>query len=311
MFIRCSAVAMTKGSSAKQEKHELEPHWGKLSSFESLRKKPHADRGFSKLQDPAAARDKWLQIDAVEIQLFKRESHHPAIGSVDNPIFRVEFPTKGAAESAEKLSENKSLALWDPSDNSYDELPLSQDDAVSSLTDSQKSSKLKSILTPSLEAAFVVSEYPEGDREGLLQSLIDALLQHARLPEGSWASRVRAEARTPSLLSRVALPEKAPAIWRSDKQPGDTPPTFIKRHYGTLLRADASGLTRSDIRRLDPTLYMALSNWLRRNALPEDCPLPLRWERVDAEIAALQEAGIDEHTVLRIRSAQVRRENGP
>jgi hypothetical protein len=102
----------------------------------------------------------------------------------------------------------------------------------------------------------------------------------------SWVEQVRAD----QVSKPIALPNKAPALWKRDKQPGDTPPSFIKQHYGAWLRADALGITRPDIKRLDPELYVALANWLRKNELPDDCPLPTRSEVTDAMGRVLSEA---------------------
>ena len=94
----------------------------------------------------------------------------------------------------------------------------------------------------------------------------------------SWADRVGKETRD----SGAKLPDTAPATWKNDKLPDDTPPDFIKRHYGPegldVLRADGTGLKRNDLKRLDPSAYMALANWLRNNELPDDCPLPTKAE---------------------------------
>lgn len=83
---------------------------------------------------------------------------------------------------------------------------------------------------------------------------------------------------------RDSLPKVAPATWKNDKLRGDTPPDFIKRHYGQWLREDATGLTRPDLRRLDPTIYMALTNFMRNHKLPSDCPLPNKSEVIEREM---------------------------
>lgn len=62
-----------------------------------------------------------------------------------------------------------------------------------------------------------------------------------------------------------ALPENAPALWNEHREAGDTPPTFIKRHYEPWL---GKGLTRADIRRLDQKLYQALASWVQRHGDP-------------------------------------------
>jgi len=70
----------------------------------------------------------------------------------------------------------------------------------------------------------------------------------------------------------VPLPKTAPALWKADKQKGDTPPEFIRRHYDPWI----PGITRADIYRLDRPLYRALYSWLDRNKMPEDLDLPTR-----------------------------------
>lgn len=77
------------------------------------------------------------------------------------------------------------------------------------------------------------------------------------------------------LLTRRELPEKAPALWAEAKQPGDTPPIFIQRHYAPWL---GKGFTQADLRHLDPQCEMALRNWRRKNQDPEWFNLPTKHE---------------------------------
>lgn len=79
------------------------------------------------------------------------------------------------------------------------------------------------------------------------------------------------------LVTQEDLPDKAPALWTKDKQPGDTPPDFIQRHYGCWI---GKGFARNDLRRLDPQLYRALYNWQRTNKLPEGLDLPTKSESI-------------------------------
>jgi hypothetical protein len=86
---------------------------------------------------------------------------------------------------------------------------------------------------------------------------------------------------------KISLPTHAPTAWKDDKQPGETPPAFIKRVYGEWL---GKGLDRAHIRNLDRPLYVALDNWLRQHDMPLDVDLPTRkeqnsrWvERIEAE----------------------------
>jgi hypothetical protein len=62
------------------------------------------------------------------------------------------------------------------------------------------------------------------------------------------------------------LPSDVRHRWPKDKKPGDTPPEFIRRWYGHLF----GEITRADLRRMDPSLEMALRNWLRTNEMPPD-----------------------------------------
>lgn len=182
---------------------------------------------------------------------------------------------------------------------------------IFALSDSEKLAHLENLLRGPFGAACEAAGYPEAARETLLKSVTDELLRHSRLADGSWVSRVGTESKATALLQRIPLPEVAPAIWRDDKQPGDTPPTFIKRHYGAFLRADATGLTKPDIRQLDFSLYTALANWLRNNELPGDCPIPLKWQQVDAQLQAVSAntvQDIDSREMERLAKARRRRE---
>lgn len=155
---------------------------------------------------------------------------------------------------------------------------------IDSRSHSEKRAFLRELLESSLQKAFEAAHYPAEQREAMSERIFDALLAH-NMSLGAPVSTVipgGAIARTPSL--RDSLPKVAPAIWKTDKLPDDTPPDFIKRHYGEWLRADMTGLTRPDLRRLDPTIYMALTNFLRNNKLPADCPLPNKSEVIEREM---------------------------
>jgi len=153
---------------------------------------------------------------------------------------------------------------------------------------------VRNLLRRSLQGVFEKLETPEGAQETLLDELADRLLSNdptAARSSSSWAERVgRGEV---SEVGAVVLPETAPAIWKQDKQKGDTPPDFIKRHYGPegldVLRADGTGLKRNDLKAMDSTLYTALANWLKlkKNALPDDCPLPTKSEAISMRAASL------------------------
>lgn len=111
----------------------------------------------------------------------------------------------------------------------------------------------------------------------------------------SWASRVEEKglAQEPE---RPPLPEKAPALWAEAKERGDTPPAFIRRHYAPWL---GKGLTRANLRHLDPQLEMALRNWLRKNELPEGLNLPTKSEQLAADARQLASPDSPEATAVR------------
>lgn len=160
--------------------------------------------------------------------------------------------------------------------------------------DSTKRDVLLRSLTISLRPVFDEAAYPYPLRPGFVDRIADEILSYGATSQKPWVARVAKGAAAQPLASESqhALPDAPPAIWKIDKQAGDTPPDFIKRHYGPWLNSDATGLTRPDIKRLDPSLYMALANWLRKNDLPDDCPVPIKSQRLDSELARVAEGGL-------------------
>ncbi len=121
-------------------------------------------------------------------------------------------------------------------------------------------------------------------------------------------------------LVPAALPTSAPATWKADKQPGETPPDFIKRVYGPWL---GNGLTKAALRHLDEPLYRSLYKWLSnpKNELPADLDLPTKAEGISRRIDELRSESPDAgfakvmgdftlREAERIRSAIRRRERG-
>lgn len=153
---------------------------------------------------------------------------------------------------------------------------------------------LAASLESSLKAVFDEVGYPDALRANYVDRIIGEILSYDMTGREPWAARVVKDISDKRLSSQSPqlLPDKAPALWKTDKESGDTPPDFIMRHYGLWLKADATGLTRPDIKRLDPSLYMALANWLRKNELPDDCPVPIKSERVNADLRRFLEGGI-------------------
>jgi hypothetical protein len=175
----------------------------------------------------------------------------------------------------------------------------------------RKRTFIEGVLRNSLAGLFEENNYPLEKREKLVGDLAAELIAYdLRQAEekpavGAWSAGVLDER---AALAGRALPDKAPVLWKdakafwaSEKARGNiphnedlNPPNFIKRVYGPWLREDATGLTRPDLKRLDreerpdgsyaTPLYSALTNWLRNNELPTDCPLPTKTERISREV---------------------------
>ncbi|WP_033927323.1 hypothetical protein [Sphingomonas sp. 35-24ZXX] len=116
-------------------------------------------------------------------------------------------------------------------------------------------------------------------RQSLAEKGVD-LVATQRLPQAGVASPT------------TQLPTEAPETYQGLRGP-ETPPEFVKRVYGPWL---GQGLTRADIRKLDPKLSVAITNWLSRpgNAWPEDVDLPTKAEQNERLLSAGPEA-IREH----------------
>jgi hypothetical protein len=151
----------------------------------------------------------------------------------------------------------------------------------------EKADFLLYILRTSLHPLFEEVNFPVEEREPFVARTMAALFEYQTQSKGTWSERLLAERGPERQSSSGLLPDVAPATWKTDKRAGDTPPDFIKRHYGPWLRADGTGLTRPDVKRLDRSLYTAITNWLQKdgNALPANCPVPTKSEAIDLELA--------------------------
>lgn len=97
-------------------------------------------------------------------------------------------------------------------------------------------------------------------------------------------------------------PEVAPELWPTiAQQQNETVVAFIDRVYGNYL---GHGLTRADIRRLDPPLYQALNSWLRKKASYLPFELPTLQEETDARLLWKKESPAD----LEKRARELERE---
>lgn len=149
---------------------------------------------------------------------------------------------------------------------------------------------IEGMLKNSLHPLFDAAHFPEERRAEFVAQIMSELFEYEAQPEGPWSAGIRVERQALLSAPAAALPEQAPAIWKLDKKADDSPPAFIKRHYGPWLREDGTGLTRPAIKRLDRSLYTAITNWLQKdgNSFPPDCPLPTKSEVIDRELERSQ-----------------------
>lgn len=133
-----------------------------------------------------------------------------------------------------------------------------------------------------LAAVTRVLEDWAGPTPTLTAPALDALAQQQ---PGTWVDRT-AKAHHPA--PEQSLPKKAPALWEEDAQEGERITDFITRHYGPWMKPDNTGITISDIGRLDPPARTKLRNHMRRHTLPDDFHLPTREEKNDALLAQVK-----------------------
>lgn len=206
------------------------------------------------------------------------------------------FPRAGKSfDFKEKISKNEKRSLEKRNAGDFIDDRATSQNRIESLLDQYCAD---AGINPNLRKKFkeAVHALAEETKMGRLELL--EMMTTQRDGSATWAKRIEG-----SRVKNLLLPETAPALWAEEKQPGDTPPTFIKRHYGEHLRSDATGLTRPDIKRLDPQLYTALSNWLRKNELPSDCPLPTKSEALSQTDVTPRPPVSDENTRAYWRAA--------
>jgi len=100
------------------------------------------------------------------------------------------------------------------------------------------------------------------------------------------------------ILPSGCLPTDKPK-WRERKNQGRdiedaslSPPDYIKKYYGEYLDGTVgrAELNKPDV---DPPLYTALYNWLRKNDMPDDLDLPTATERVEKELEHFDKEALD------------------
>ena len=133
------------------------------------------------------------------------------------------------------------------------------------LSEKQSDDRLTGAVSRALKAVGLGQEHA--------QALTTALV--AELEQQQFAISPAASL---DVANHVSLPAEAPEIYTGIRS-GEAPPDFIRRVYAPWV---GNGLTKADLRKLDPGLYRALYNWVGRgNALPDDLPLPTRQEAND------------------------------
>jgi hypothetical protein len=131
---------------------------------------------------------------------------------------------------------------------------------------------------------FVINEFP---------SIANAAAQDQDKADSRWSKRILEERGTTISAEPMVLPDKAPELWADRANKRETVPDFVKRNYGQWLRADASGLVRTDFKSIDPGLYKAVTNFCTRKPLPADCPIPTKSEKSDYLISQVASGGIE------------------
>jgi len=168
---------------------------------------------------------------------------------------------------------------------------------ISDKPDSVQRELLREIISASLQDAFDKAEADARLRENVTDLVTDALL-------------------TPARNAAPPLPVEAPVKWK-DRNPGETPPDFVRRVYGRWA-VDGDGIGKRVLRTLDPTLVNELNSWVRDgNEVPADIKLLTIKEENDKLLndgpAAMQEhlgkftAEEAVREITRLRSAQQRR----
>jgi hypothetical protein len=97
---------------------------------------------------------------------------------------------------------------------------------------------------------------------------------------------------TSSNAAQFASRSQTPAKWLERKNKKETPIDFIRREYAPWLRDGT--LSRPFIRKIDKSLYAALSNWLLNNRnLPADLDLPTKKQLNDRRLKEVGTLSLD------------------
>jgi hypothetical protein len=134
----------------------------------------------------------------------------------------------------------------------------------------------------------ITDELLSSGTEERARFLVNYALAYPDRPLAPVADRLFSGLHAPAagVASPPPLPTAAPALWRQDRQRGESPPDFIRRTYGPWLEP---GMPRALLRNLDERLYFALATWLKSNELPDDVKLLKQSEANDQWVARYRE----------------------
>lgn len=193
-----------------------------------------------------------------------------------------------------------------------------EEDYERSLEERLKDAKEK-IKNTTVNLDGCVNHHQDMDTDLLKQRIIGKV---ENLPAARLAELARVAFRDdPALLAELPdknaakLPTDRPKYndrKNNDRDPQDRklkPPYYIEKYYpeyldGTTIRTD---FKHPDV---DPPLYEALKNWLKKNDMPAHINLPTRSERVDREVAEFDKSATRHTSVndfVRLCSAAQRR----
>ena len=153
----------------------------------------------------------------------------------------------------------------------------------------KNNSFIRSVIDEAVESVlgehFRKLKIPDSDRKRLASDLAEAVL------DGFAQSSGKDSQSTNAVADNLAPPSVAPIKWK-DREPGETPPDFIRRAYGPWLEG---GLSKRVLRGLDSTLVMELNKWVRDgNEMPADIKILTLKEENDL-ILANGDAGLRQH----------------
>ncbi len=198
------------------------------------------------------------------------------------------FEAKGIGRATKRTKEGGLISVARTKNKSDNQKSTSskERDLIESIINSEKfdQTRLKR------EISAILDDYPisDSDRKSIHSRFIELVTE---LMSSASVAHNAAHSISGS-LSAVALPIEAPETFQGLRGP-ETPPEFVKRVYGPWL---GQGLTRADIRKLDPKLSVAITNWLSRpgNEWPADVDLPTKAEQNERLLSAGSDA-IREH----------------